>query len=257
VVRRWYAGLGQTTGKTVRAQAYRLLHTIMAEAVRAGVISLQPCNIVNGGHTKAAERQVLTPAEVDVVAASMPPRLRFVIVAAAWTGLRFGEISELRRKDVSITMADGQEVAAFSVTRSATVAAGKVVVGTPKTAAGRRTVTLPPHIVPALKAHLADYVADDAEALIFTGRHGGRLHESTMSELLKPGKELIGRPDMHFHDLRHTGATLAAQTGATLKELMTRLGHSTPGAAMIYQHAAQQRDVAIANAMSDLVRRAA
>ena len=61
-----------------------------------------------------------------------------------------------------------------------------------------------------------------------------------------------GRPDLRFHDLRHTGAVLAAQTGATLAELMGRLGHSTPGAAMRYQHAAADRDKAIAEALSRL-----
>ena len=61
-----------------------------------------------------------------------------------------------------------------------------------------------------------------------------------------------GRPDLRFHDLRHTGAVLAAQTGATLAELMGRLGHSTSSAAMRYQHAAADRDKAIAEALSRL-----
>jgi integrase len=59
-----------------------------------------------------------------------------------------------------------------------------------------------------------------------------------------------GRPDLRWHDLRHTGAVLAAQTGATLAELMGRLGHSTPSAAMRYQHAAEGRDLQIARALS-------
>jgi integrase len=62
-----------------------------------------------------------------------------------------------------------------------------------------------------------------------------------------------GRPDLRPHDLRHTGATLAAVHGATLKELMSRLGHSTPAAAMRYQHAAQDRDRAIADLLSKSV----
>jgi integrase len=65
-----------------------------------------------------------------------------------------------------------------------------------------------------------------------------------------------GRPDLRFHDLRHTGAVLAAQTGATLAELIGRLGHSTPGAALRYQHAAQGRDMEIAKALSALATQA-
>lgn len=57
------------------------------------------------------------------------------------------------------------------------------------------------------------------------------------------------------HDLRHTDAVPAAATGATLAELMARLGHSTRAAALRYQHAAQGRDVEIAKALSALVQR--
>jgi len=59
-----------------------------------------------------------------------------------------------------------------------------------------------------------------------------------------------GRPNLRFHDLRHTGATMAAQSGTTLKELMDRLGHTTPKAALVYQHTASDRDQLIAERLS-------
>lgn len=62
-----------------------------------------------------------------------------------------------------------------------------------------------------------------------------------------------GIPDLHFHDLRHVGGTLAAATGASLKELMARLGHSSTRAALIYQHATRDRDQTIAKALGGLV----
>ena len=65
-------------------------------------------------------------------------------------------------------------------------------------------------------------------------------------------RDKANRPDLRFHDLRHSGAVLAAATGATLAELMGRLGHSTPAAAMRYQHAAQGRDREIAALLSKL-----
>jgi integrase len=67
-----------------------------------------------------------------------------------------------------------------------------------------------------------------------------------------PAREVAGRPDLRFHDLRHTGAVLAAATGATLAELMARLGHSTVSAALKYRHAAADRDKAIAAALPKL-----
>lgn len=65
-----------------------------------------------------------------------------------------------------------------------------------------------------------------------------------------PAREAAGRPDLRFHDLRHTQAVFAAASGATLAELMARLVHSTVGAALRYQHAAAGRDAAIAAKLS-------
>ncbi len=58
---------------------------------------------------------------------------------------------------------------------------------------------------------------------------------------------------MHFHDLRHTGNTLAAGTGASTKDLMARLGHSSPRAALIYQHATSDRDAGIARVLNKVI----
>jgi integrase len=65
----------------------------------------------------------------------------------------------------------------------------------------------------------------------------------------------IGIEELRFHDLRHTGNTLAAATGASTKELMVRMGHASPRAALIYQHATEERDQAIAQALSDQISR--
>jgi integrase len=66
----------------------------------------------------------------------------------------------------------------------------------------------------------------------------------------------VGLDELRFHDLRHTGNTLAAATGASTKELMTRMGHASPQAALIYQHATEARDKAIAEALSEQIGRA-
>jgi integrase len=71
-----------------------------------------------------------------------------------------------------------------------------------------------------------------------------------MHDEFRAAARAAGRGDLTFHDLRHTGATMAAATGATLAELMARIGHSTPNAALIYQHATSERDHEIAAALS-------
>ena len=66
--------------------------------------------------------------------------------------------------------------------------------------------------------------------------------------------ESMGKVGLHFHDLRHTGNTLAAQSGASTRDLMARMGHDSMNAAIIYQHATRQADRAIANALDDQLR---
>ena len=73
-----------------------------------------------------------------------------------------------------------------------------------------------------------------------------------MARWYYPARAAAGRSDLRFHDLRHSGAVLAAQSGATLAELMDRLGHSTPQAALRYQHAADGRGRVVAGRMSEL-----
>ena len=79
------------------------------------------------------------------------------------------------------------------------------------------------------------------------------LRRSNFRPIWNAACEQAGMPGLHFHDLRHVGGTLAAATGASLKELMARLGHSSTRAAMIYQHATRDRDQAIAKALGGLV----
>ena len=90
------------------------------------------------------------------------------------------------------------------------------------------------------------------DGLLFPAANGGHLAPSTLYKSFYRARQTAGRPDLRWHDLRRSGAVLAAQTGATLAELMARLGHSTPGAAPRYQHAAQGRDLEIAKALSAL-----
>ena len=94
--------------------------------------------------------------------------------------------------------------------------------------------------------------ADQPDALIFTGANGGLLRRSNFQRASKwtDSVSAAGLPGFHFHDLRHTGNTLASRTGASLADLMARMGHSSTRAALIYQHAAQEQDREIADALS-------
>ncbi len=247
-VRTWHTSLSERTGPTARAHAYALLRTVMHTAVADDVIPANPCRVRGAGQTKRVKRIVpATLAELEVLTTEMPERYQLLVLFAAWCGLRFGELAELRRSDVDVT--NGVIHIRRSVVRTD---AGRKVKD-PKSEAGKRAVALPPHLLPLVKDHLHQHAEMGRDGLLFPAVNGGQLAPSTLYRSFYPARERAGRPDLRFHDLRHTGAVLAASTGATLAELMARLGHSTPGAALRYQHAAQDRDRVIAAALSQLV----
>ncbi|MFI7130584.1 tyrosine-type recombinase/integrase [Nonomuraea sp. NPDC050153] len=115
---------------------------------------------------------------------------------------------------------------------------GELLVGPPKSRAGVRTVAIPEAIISALRDHLDQFTAPEVDALIFTGSRGGILRRSNFRWASKwdESTRKIGFPGLHFHDLRHAGDTIAASSGASLKDLMQRMGHDSVRAALIYQH---------------------
>ncbi|MDQ1289453.1 MAG: hypothetical protein QG622_3019, partial [Actinomycetota bacterium] len=124
-----------------------------------------------------------------------------------------------------------------------------------KSRAGERIVALPKPIMKMLIEHLAERVKDGPESLVFTGDRGGPVGRNNFNKRVSWAKhvEAVGVPGLHFHDLRHTGNTLAAASGASLRDLMARMGHDSMRAALIYQHRTQGADRRIADAMEDLI----
>lgn len=271
-VDRWYAKVAPNA-PTTRAHAYGLMRTILETArKRDRLIEVNPCEIVGGGSTeRKSKTKTASFAEIDTIVEEMPEHLSAMVVLATWCAMRDGELIELRRGDVAITERvehdeDGNETkvreGVIHIRRAASRIKGGWEIGLPKSEAGIRDVTIPPHVLPAIEAHLASkYVGAEKNALLFPPSRGEsdedgkpvRLQPSTLYRHFYKARAAAKRTDLRFHDLRHTGATLYAQTGATLGELMERVGHSTPAAAMRYQHAAQGRDAKLAAAMSRLV----
>lgn len=243
LVREWHARTALHT-PTTRAHAYALLKTICATAVTDDLITANPCRIRTAGQAKRASKtEPASLEDLEALVDAMPEKYRLMVLLAAWCGLRFGELTELRGKDIDTRKG------VIKIRRAVTWVDSKPVVGTPKTDAGVRDVAVPPHLMPAVREHL---IAGTRDSLLFPSPQGTHLTTSTLYASFWRARGIAGRPDLRFHDLRHTGAVLAAATGATLAELMSRLGHSTPGAAMRYQHAAKGRDAQIARHLSEL-----
>jgi integrase len=127
---------------------------------------------------------------------------------------------------------------------------GALVTGPPKSLAGIRWITIPPFLLADVAEHLDDFTGAAPESLVFTGPKGAQLRRSNFTRIWRAALDAAGLVGIHFHDLRHTGNTLAGEAGASLRELMDRMGHSSTRAAYIYQHRTALRDKMIADEIS-------
>ena len=246
VVRTWHSGL-DSSRPTQRAHTYSLLRSILSTAVTDEILASNPCRVRGAGSAKRVRSiEPATLAELEVLLEKIPAPYRALVLIGAWCGLRFGEVSELRRKDVDL------KAKTIHVKRGVVRIGKEVTVGKPKNIAGVRDIAVPPHLLPILEQHLKEHVALGREALLFPSVKDPdvQVHTNTLRRHWLKARLAAGRPDLRVHDLRHTGAVLAAQSGATLAELMARIGHSTPQMALRYQHVARGRDAEIAARMS-------
>ena len=229
------------------AKAYRLLRGILMTAVEQDeLIRRNPCRIVGAGTESPDERPVLSIEQVCVLADLMPARQRMLIMVATFASLRYGEVTALRRMDIDLARG------AVSVRQAFTEVRGQgMMLGPPKSRAGLRTVGLPNGILTELRDHLAQFVSPEPTALVFTGPKGAPIRRSNFNPPVGwlEAVEAIGESGLHFHDLRHTGNTLAAATGVSTRDLMARMGHDSMNAAIIYQHATREADRVIADGL--------
>jgi integrase len=208
------------------------------------LLKANPCRIKGFDQIHTPERPVPTLGQVRALAEEMPARFYALILLAAYSGLRWGELAALRRCDVDL------DASTVRVHRKLISVRGRLEFGPPKSEAGKRTVTLPRAAVEVLRHHVAfNMRAADAGELLFTGEKGAPLRASSFRRTVDwpDAVDVAGLPDgFHFHDLRHLGNLLAAEAGASTRELMKRLGQSTMRAALGYQHATEKRDREIA-----------
>ena len=207
-VRAWYGALSRAEkpGQVTVAKCYRLLRAICQTAMEDDLIARNPCAIRGAGQESSPERPMFSVEQVDALAEAVDERWRAMILLAAWVGLRFGELAGLRRTDLDL-------------------AAGTVTVVKAKSEAGKRTVAIPPHIIPILANHLTHYAEPSKTGLVFVGPKGGALRRNNFNaDVWQAATRAAGLPlGSHPHDLRGFSATVAARHGATTRELMHRL----------------------------------
>ncbi len=243
-VRSWHAQALRRGGRTSVAQSYRFLRSVLNMAVDDEAIDKNPCKVPGAGTTPVKERTIATPAQVAALIQATTPRYQAAVALAAWCGLRRGEICALRVGDVDL------DAGTVKVTRtlSELLESSRKVEKPPKSQAGVRTVAIPPHILPLIAQHMQRWAGPD---YVFVGSNGSPITGNTLYQAFVRARERVGVA-ISFHDLRHTGQSLAAAAGANLADLKRRLGHSSSAAAIRYLHSVEGRDSAIATALSAL-----
>ncbi|WLP90589.1 site-specific integrase [Gordonia sp. NB41Y] len=236
-VREWHAGLG-TEYPTRNANAYSLLRTILNQAVDDEILDTNPCRVKRGAvkHRKS-EPVALSAEEIRALADKITPRYKAWVLLAGFSGLRFGELTALRRSDIDMSK-DGLAV---TVRRAVTRVDGGFKVDRPKSAAALRTVPLPEGLRPALEHHLKTYTLPGKDGLVFPTRTGSMMFASTFRYSFARAAEAAGKPEVTPHGLRHSAATLFAQAGATLADHMVLMGHTSAAMSARYTHSTESR----------------
>lgn len=230
------------TGESRLRQAYTLLRSILATAVRDDLIGSNPCQIVGAGSVSHPERPLLSPEALGTIVSAMPEQWTLPVRVMFGAHLRVGELVALQRGDY----VDG----ALRIERQTTLVNGKPMTTGTKTGKGR-TVAIPPSIAAELEVHLAA-TTGFGRSPMFLRADGEPITNNALTQAWRRAARRVGLGQFHPHDVRHAGLTMAAQFGATTRELMARAGHSTARASLIYQHAAEERNVAIAEGLDAL-----
>lgn len=249
-VRSWYAHVTAEASADQAAKSYRLLRAILNTAIEDDRIARNPCRMRGAGTERAAERPMVDTDLVLALAEDIDDRLRALVLLAGFAGLRTGELLGLRREDIDLLHGHIEvRVQAQELTRR-----GRVV-SDPKSDAGRRTVALPTLLNDVLQIHLDTYAQPGRAGVLFTSADGQPITRRRLSIGWRATCRAVGAPPgLRIHDLRHHAATLTARMpGITTKELMARIGHSSPRAALIYQHATRERDRSIADFLDDAI----
>lgn len=246
VVKAWHLDSTAKGHPTQTANAYLFAKSVFTDAVDEGLVASNPCRVKGAGKPeRAREVEALSVAEVGAYLAAVPEHYRAALMIAVWCGLRSGEVRGLRVRDIDT------DTGILHIRQAVARIDGTVWLAAPKTTAGVRDVVVPPHVRPLLKAWLAGLPVRGRDALVFPAGDGvSAMNASTLRDAHTKGATAIGRPTLTVHDLRRTAATLAAQQGATMSEVMRLLGHTTTTVAALYQVADTARLAHIADQLS-------
>lgn len=222
-VRAWLAEMSASDMSAASVhRAFRLLRRIMNVAVQSGVIARSPCVGVRPPSVPRNEMQFCSPEQVVDLAASIDPWYRCMVLTAAYTGLRWGELAGLKRRRVDLLHRE------LSVLEQLSELNGTLRFAPPKTEAGRRKIRLSPFLVDLLDEQLATRSQSGLDGLVFVTKESEPLRRGNFRRTYwLPATARAGLAGLRFHDLRHTAVALAIANGAHAKAIQQRMGHSS------------------------------
>lgn len=208
--------VGVPTLNTVR----RILSTVFNTALKRGHIVRNPLLTVSVPREVRRDIMVLEPDAVERLADAVPPRYRAMVVLAAWSGLRVGELGALRVADVDFLRRR------VSVTQAVTTPSTGPRIKEPKTKASRRTVPVPSFALEQVAAHIVQFPPTD-DGLIFKTERGDIVHHGNIHPWFARARKRASLDGFRFHDLRHCFASTLIRQGANPKVIATLMGHTT------------------------------
>ena len=201
---------------------YRYLSTIFRAAVTDQVIAVSPCQKIGLPQRERREVHPLSTRQIDQLVDGVGERYKALVIAAAGTGMRQGELFGL-----TVDRVDFLRGRSIRVDRQLIALKGEQPkFGPPKTKASVRTIPLPAVVGDALALHLQRF-GSSPQGLIFTGENDEPLRRNRFSERVwRPAVKATGMENAHFHDLRHFYASLLIRHGESVKVVQARLGHA-------------------------------
>ena len=210
--------------------ARAVLRKALNDAVRSGVLARNAAALAQGPRVPSVERPVLSPQDarrfIEGVRSNHEGAL-FVLTLAC--GLRMGEVTGLRWEDLDLR---GETL---RVRQALQRGSGEWRLVETKSRASRRTLALPDVAISALQEHRQGQLRERLGAeelwgndwdLVFTTATGDPLNPSSLTRRFRALLKQIGLPDMRFHDLRHSCASLLIAQGVHARVIMEQLGHS-------------------------------
>ena len=240
-----FASITSSGKLTTASKVYKLLSSIFKRAVDYGYLEKNPCSI-KGANNLSSKKKISTPSAEQVldIAEAINPRFKFLVLLCAYGGFRFGEVTELRLKDVEVVISeDGEPRYQFNVERGVTFVSGRFVIDRPKSAMSVRKVIVPSSLNPFIHEYLQSMEDKGPETLLFSSgsrKEGVDPHirhdvvaKNWARALRRAGIEDQG---ITFHSLRHFAGTQYHLAGAVIPDLMKWLGDSSIASIQRYLH---------------------